>query len=71
MAIKSYQEQKSLVFTVRETAEILRIQRPKVYDLIKSGTIEAIKIGADWRVKRGSLERLIGPIPGDYFASQK
>jgi excisionase family DNA binding protein len=60
-----------LLLTVKEVAKLLRIHRPKVYDLIKAGTIEGFKLGSDWRVKRESVERLIGAIPEDFFSSSK
>lgn len=59
-----------LLLTVKEVAKLLRIHRPKVYDLIKAGTIEGFKLGSDWRVKRESVERLIGEIPEDFFSSK-
>jgi excisionase family DNA binding protein len=58
-----------VVFTVREAATVLRIRRSKVYELIKTGLIEGFKVGADWRIKRESLERLVGPIPDDFFGA--
>jgi excisionase family DNA binding protein len=60
-----------LLLTVKEVAKLLRIHRPKVYDLIKAGTIEGFKLGSDWRVKRESVEKLIGEIPEDFFANSK
>ncbi len=60
-----------LLLTVKEVAKLLRIHRPKVYDLIKAGTIEGFKLGSDWRVKRESVEKLIGAIPEDFFAGSK
>ena len=60
-----------LLLTVREVSKLLRIHRPKVYDLIKEGTIEGFKLGSDWRVKRESVERLIGPIPETFFQEPK
>lgn len=57
-----------MILTVRETAQLLRIHRPKVYDLIRDGTIEGFKLGSDWRIKRASVERLIGPIPDSFFS---
>jgi excisionase family DNA binding protein len=60
-----------LLLTVKEVAKLLRIHRPKVYDLIKAGTIDGFKLGSDWRVKRESVEKLIGDIPEDFFASSK
>lgn len=60
-----------LLLTVREVAQLLRVHRPKVYDLVRDGTIEGFKLGADWRVKRESIEKLIGPIPDSFFNKQE
>lgn len=56
-----------LLLTVQEVSKLLRIHRPKVYDLIRANIIEGFKLGSDWRVKRESLERLTGPIPDTFF----
>ena len=56
-----------LLLTVREVSTLLRVQRPKVYELIKDGAIDGFKVGADWRIRRDSVENLIGPIPEDFF----
>ncbi|RMG42359.1 MAG: DNA-binding protein [Candidatus Dadabacteria bacterium] len=61
---------KPLLLTVREVAELLRIHRPKVYDLIKSGTLDGFKLGADWRIRRESVEKLIGDIPPAFFSGE-
>jgi excisionase family DNA binding protein len=58
---------KPLLLTVREVTELLRIRRPKVYDLIHEGIIHGFKLGSDWRIKRESVERLIGEIPDSFF----
>lgn len=60
-----------ILLTVKEVAKLLRIHRPKVYDLIKAGTIEGFKLGSDWRVRRESVEKLIGEIPEDFFGASK
>lgn len=60
-------EKRPMLLTVREVCKILRIHRPKVYILIKEGTIEGFKLGADWRIKRESIEKLVGAIPDDFF----
>lgn len=59
--------QQPLLLTVREVSRLLRIHRPKVYDLLRAGSIEGFKLGSDWRIKRDSVERLIGPIPESFF----
>ena len=60
---------KPVLLTVREVSDLLRIQRPKVYELIKGKIIDGLKIGADWRIKRESVEKFIGKIPSSYFES--
>ncbi|WKZ56590.1 MAG: helix-turn-helix domain-containing protein [Bdellovibrionota bacterium] len=59
-----------LLLTVQEVSQILRIHRPKVYDLIKAGVIDGFKLGSDWRVKRESIEKLTGPIPENFFGEK-
>ncbi len=56
-----------VLLTVREVSMLLRVQRPKVYDLIKDGAIDGFKVGADWRIRRDSVENLIGPVPEVFF----
>ncbi len=63
--------QQPLLLTVKEAAELLRIHRPKVYELIRAGDLEGFKLGADWRIKRESIEKLTGPIPEEYFHIEK
>ena len=60
-------EQQPMLLTVREVTLLLRVQRPKVYELIKDGAIDGFKIGADWRIRRDSVENLIGAIPEGFF----
>lgn len=59
-----------LLLTVREVSKLLRIHRPKVYDLLRAGTIDGFKLGSDWRIKRDSVEKLVGAIPEDFFSGK-
>lgn len=63
----SEKKEAPLLLTVREVSALLRVQRPKVYELIKDGAIDGFKVGADWRIRRDSVESLIGAIPEDFF----
>ena len=56
-----------VLLTVREVTQLLRVQRPKVYELVRNGAIDGFKVGADWRIRRDSVESLIGPIPSDFW----
>ena len=51
---------KKMVFTVKETAEILKIGRGTCYDAVRRGEISAIHIGRRLLVPRLSLETLLG-----------
>ena len=64
-------EAQPLLLTVKEVSTLLRIHRPKVYDLIKDGTIIGFKVGSDWRVQRESVERMVGPIPEGFFSRKQ
>jgi excisionase family DNA binding protein len=65
--IHAMKDTRPLLLTVREVSMLLRIDRPKVYDLIKNNDISGLKIGAGWRVRRESIEHLVGPIPEAFF----
>ena len=56
-----------IMLTVKEVSALLRIHRPKVYDLIHEGLIDGFKIGSDWRIRRESVEKIVGKIPVDFF----
>jgi excisionase family DNA binding protein len=60
-----------VLLTVREVSILLRVQRPKVYELIRDGAVEGFKVGADWRVRRDSIETLIGAIPAEFFKKHR
>jgi excisionase family DNA binding protein len=47
------------VFTLYETAEILKVHPSTVYRLLKNKQIPAFKMGSDWRFNAESIERWI------------
>lgn len=49
------------VLTASEAAEILQLERFKVYFLIKDGTLQAFKIGTTWRVTHESVQNFLNP----------
>ena len=63
----SDKQEAPILLTVRDVSQLLRVQRPKVYELIRDGAIDGFKVGADWRIRRDSVEKLIGAIPMDFF----
>lgn len=51
---------KNRLFTITEACEILSISRRTMYRYIKAGTINAVKVGRDWRFTQDEIERLKG-----------
>ena len=51
------------VLTVKEVSQILKVNVHRVYDLIKSGNLRALKLGA-LKVRRSSLEEFLAKIDG-------
>lgn len=49
----------ALLFTAEEAAEILKISRCKVYDLLRNQDLRSIKIGGSRRIPRTSLEEYV------------
>lgn len=56
-----------VLLTVREVSTLLRVQRAKVYLLIRLGVLQGVKIGSDWRVRVDSVEKQIGALPETYL----
>lgn len=54
-----------LTYSVTEAAELLGISRARIFQLIKDGTIESVKLGGRRLVPRSGLEQLLAERPGD------
>jgi len=52
-AIKEY-------LNVAEVAEILDLHPLTIYRWCRSGRLESVKIGKEWRIRRTALEDLLG-----------
>lgn len=52
----------ALLFTAEEAAEILKISRCKVYDLLRSKELRSIKIGGSRRIPRTALEEYVAQL---------
>lgn len=47
-------------YTPQEVADILKIKKTTVYDMIKKGTLKAIKMGKQFRISKESLQEALG-----------
>jgi excisionase family DNA binding protein len=52
----------SLLLTVTEAADALRLSRSTVYELIYAGTLLSVKIGSCRRIRRSDLERFVSEL---------
>lgn len=52
-----------LVYTVKETAELLSLSLGSTYTLIRSGEIPAIKLGGRWAVPKKRLHEWLNALP--------
>lgn len=53
----------SAVYTVAETAKILRLSLGSTYALLRSGDIPAKKIGGKWLIPKGRLHQWLDGYP--------
>lgn len=51
------------VFTVKETAQILKVDVHKIYDLIKAGLLPALKLGS-LKVRGSSINKFLNDYDG-------
>ena len=45
------------VYTLKEIEELLMVTRRTLYNWIKSGKLQAFRIGKEWRVTKEALEK--------------
>ena len=48
------------MMTVKELADYLRVHPTTIYRLLRAGELPAMRIGADWRFNRESIDAWIG-----------
>lgn len=53
------------LLTTREAMRFLRASRGVVYDMLHSGKLDGEKVGADWRIKKYSVEKYLKPKVSD------
>ena len=49
-----------MLYSISETADALRLGRTSIYNFIKQGRLETVKLGRRTLVKVASIEALIG-----------
>ncbi len=47
------------MYTVTEVAEILKLHRETVAEMLRTGRIKGVKIGKVWRVSQEELDKLM------------
>lgn len=44
------------ILTIREVAQYLRLSEAKIYELARTGSIPAMRIGKSWRFKKDLID---------------
>ena len=52
----------ALLLTPEEAADVLRIGRAKLYDLIRNDVLRSVKIGGSRRIPRSALEQYVAAL---------
>jgi len=47
------------LYTPEEAAQLLKVTRRSIYTYLKSGKLEAVKIGNGWRISQEALEKFL------------
>ena len=47
------------LYNLAEIEEILGVKRQTLLNYIKSGQLEAVKVGGKWKVKKATLEKIM------------
>ncbi len=58
-----------ILFRVEDSAKLLDVSRATLYELIRDGRIESVKIGRSRRITREALERYVTSLQGSTPAS--
>ena len=49
-----------VVYTIPEAMKLLKVSDKTVRRLLQSGELEAVKVRGQWRIKKESLDKLLG-----------
>ena len=59
------------ILDVEEVAELLRVTKQTVYNMIKDGRLKAFKAGREWRFHRKDIENIINNEDDDIIAAAR
>ncbi len=57
--------ERPLVVTPEEAAEMLKVGRTKIYALMQRGELRSVRIGKSRRIPRAALEAFVGQLEAD------
>jgi excisionase family DNA binding protein len=55
-AVEDTKTAESEIMTTSEVAQYLRLSEATIYKLAQSGEIPAVKVGRNWRFKKGAID---------------
>lgn len=49
-----------IVYTIPETAQLLRVSDETIRRMIKDGQLDAVKVRGQWRIRKESVDKYLG-----------
>ena len=56
-----------LLLTPKEVSKQFLIPLHKIYNLLIDGHLIGFKVGSDWRIRRDSVEKYLGPLSNEFL----
>ena len=53
-------DKKTILYRPQEVCKLLSISYPTLLKYVHNGSLQAIRVGGQWRINRAELERFIG-----------
>jgi putative molybdopterin biosynthesis protein len=57
------------IYTPQEVADILKVKKTTVYEMIRKGSLHAVKMGKQFRISHGDLQKVLSGPSGDLGGS--
>lgn len=48
-----------IVYTINEACKLLKVSDDTIRRMIKSGQLDAVKVGNQWRIKKASIDKML------------
>jgi len=54
------QQEQKLLYSIREACKLLNVSDDTIRRMIVSGELDAVKVRRQWRIRKASIDKLLG-----------